>query len=241
MFLNNQDRIISEIQDHAYNEFPNECCGILIKEHGGFRYIPCENLSESPQTSFKIDPVRVASVYDQIECIVHSHPNTTARPSNADIRMSDEMKKPLLIISIPSNTFLGYNPISVISDLFNREFVYALNDCVTLVRDFYRTKMNIQFEDPVRRPYGWWNEESEGDDKYLINQFKRVGFKEVDYPQYGDLVVIRFGKKSPSHVAVYIDDNKIAHNKIGSRSCIENYDLIYRKNTICYLSINERN
>lgn len=243
MFVNNQEDVILQIQNHAERSFPNECCGVVLKGRGGFEYIELENKSESPQTSFAVDSVFIATRYEEIEYIVHSHVNGSPEPSRADIAMSNRIKKPLIIVSIPTMTFAGYRPSCVIDDdIVGREFFYAVNDCMTIVEDYYRSEFGVVTDVcPVRLKYNWWKDVSDASNGYIINEFKQRGFYEVSTPENGDVILIRFPNSAPAHLGIYMNDGSILHSAVNLSSKKETYGAFLRKYTLCYLRTDERN
>jgi len=240
MFSNNQEEIIHAVERHALESFPNECCGVVLRLDNGFEYKEMLNLSETPQTSFKIDPVYVAINYARIECVVHSHPNHSPKPSESDIRMSNSLKKPLLIISTPSMSVTGYTPDAIKKSEIGCDFFYALNDCITAVETFYKSEFDIEVKGGVRPKYNWWNGTSNDEQNWLVNGFEARGFYKVDLPMHGDIIIIKFPNIAPSHIGIYIDDGCILHNTIGSASRKEVYGTLLRKFTLCFMRSYER-
>ena len=83
-----------EIVGHAYDELPNECCGLLIGDPvraQAFRYYRCRNTEESSRI-YTIDgrdhlaADRAADDAGQeIIGVVHSHTHTAPYPSPTDV------------------------------------------------------------------------------------------------------------------------------------------------------------
>ena len=73
--------------EHAIQEQPRESCGLLVIKKGKEVYFPCKNLAFDPSDQFIIDAddwVRIEDNEGEIVGVVHSHPVTSAKPSEAD-------------------------------------------------------------------------------------------------------------------------------------------------------------
>lgn len=87
---------LKQIQSCAENEYPAECCGILVGLKQGadkivYRVCPIENTAAEKETHFYIDPLEtfkaeITAEFDQLEIVgfYHSHPNFKAIPSCED-------------------------------------------------------------------------------------------------------------------------------------------------------------
>jgi [CysO sulfur-carrier protein]-S-L-cysteine hydrolase len=92
---------------HARREAPNECCGLLIgSEHSIEEAVPARNVHEHP-ARYQIDPAdhfatirRVRREGRTIIGAYHSHPNTSAVPSETDISEAYDPTLLYLIISL---------------------------------------------------------------------------------------------------------------------------------------------
>jgi [CysO sulfur-carrier protein]-S-L-cysteine hydrolase len=79
--------IRAELQAHAAEEAPNECCGLVLLRDGvAVEYIRGVNKLESPyRYELYIDPVVWSEIPDDLEQVIfHSHPETEPRPSRTD-------------------------------------------------------------------------------------------------------------------------------------------------------------
>jgi proteasome lid subunit RPN8/RPN11 len=85
---------------HAYDELPNEACGLLGGRHDRAElFVPCANADRSSRT-FSLGPDAWEKVDAEIEGrgldvlgVVHSHTHTEAFPSPTDI---DQAQNPFL-------------------------------------------------------------------------------------------------------------------------------------------------
>ncbi|MDR1584997.1 MAG: M67 family metallopeptidase [Prevotellaceae bacterium] len=99
--------VIAAIIKQAYDETPNETCGLLAGEGNKVvkRYA-MTNIDHSPE-HFSFDPAEQFRVLRQaraegLEIVAnyHSHPETPARPSDEDIRLAYDPDIVYIIISL---------------------------------------------------------------------------------------------------------------------------------------------
>ena len=102
----------SDAEDHAKQEAPKEACGLVyIGKDGEQRYLPCNNLCETPEDHFILDPTDYykASLRGKIVAIVHSHPQGT-EASEADRKACKQSKLPWFIYQLPQERWLTIAP-----------------------------------------------------------------------------------------------------------------------------------
>ena len=84
-------QIYDELIEHAREEAPNECCGLIVFRDGvAERYVRGRNRLASPyRYELEIDPEIWFLEDDGYELAVfHSHPETEPRPSRTDQELS---------------------------------------------------------------------------------------------------------------------------------------------------------
>jgi len=103
--------IVDEIVRQAYDELPDESCGLLagLDDVVKKRY-PLENTDHSPE-HFSFDPREQFRVLKEaraegirIIANYHSHPSSPARPSEEDIRLAFDPDLFYLIVSLAGET-----------------------------------------------------------------------------------------------------------------------------------------
>jgi proteasome lid subunit RPN8/RPN11 len=101
MILN--ESVKKQIIDHAKVEVPKEACGLIIVRKGKQLYIPCKNLGVGTD-NFVLDPSDYSKADEkgEIIAVVHSHPNMSAKPSQADLVACEASGLPWFIVGIPS-------------------------------------------------------------------------------------------------------------------------------------------
>lgn len=103
--------IIDAIIKQAYNELPNETCGLLSGiENTVQTHYPMTNIDHSPE-HFSFDPKEQFQVLKESRKVgqkiianFHSHPESPARPSEEDIRLANDPNIIYIIISLAEET-----------------------------------------------------------------------------------------------------------------------------------------
>ena len=92
---------------HALEEDPNECCGLLAGKDGQVtRHYRITNAEKSPYR-YSMDGKELLAAYNEIEddgleiqVIYHSHTHSPAYPSNTDIRLATWPDAYYLLVSL---------------------------------------------------------------------------------------------------------------------------------------------
>ena len=104
--------LVAQIEEHAREAYPNECCGLLIgaESEGVFsvdEVAPSLNLSENPATQFEVDMRLRLRLQRELRetgrAIIghyHSHPDGPPRPSRRDLDKAWEHGLVWLILGI---------------------------------------------------------------------------------------------------------------------------------------------
>jgi proteasome lid subunit RPN8/RPN11 len=87
--------LYDQMVEHAHEEAPNECCGMVAGRDGRLeRVYRATNVEASP-LRFQIDPTEQLEITNEIEeaglelaAIYHSHTRTEPRPSQTDINFA---------------------------------------------------------------------------------------------------------------------------------------------------------
>jgi [CysO sulfur-carrier protein]-S-L-cysteine hydrolase len=102
----------SALVEHAEAESPNEACGVVVFRNGeAERYIPGENLSESPyRYELQVPPDTWFLEDEGYELAVfHSHVSSPPRPSRTDVENIGLWEgKPYLILSLRTRELAGW-------------------------------------------------------------------------------------------------------------------------------------
>ena len=212
---------------HADKEAPKESCGLLAIIKGKETYWPCENLSESPDEFFVIDPDNWADCEDKGELIgiIHSHPYGSALPSEADKASCEHLGLPFYIYSVEQKNWVDFKPSGYTSGLYGRTWIWGKHDCWSLVTDYFLNKKQINLK--------FWERPKSiktfCENPYFEKVLTGSGFKEVSKDNIinDDVLLMQGPDEKLNHVALYIGDQTILHHNIRQLSCRELYDLRY--------------
>ena len=212
---------------HADKEAPKESCGLLAIIKGKETYWPCENLSESPDEFFVIDPDNWADCEDEGELIgiIHSHPYGSALPSEADKASCEHLGLPFYIYSVEQKNWIDFEPSGYTSGLYGRTWIWGKHDCWSLITDYFLNKKQINLK--------FWERPKSiktfCENPYFEKVLTGSGFKEVSKDNIinDDVLLMQGPDEKLNHVALYIGDQTILHHNIRQLSCRELYDLRY--------------
>jgi len=223
---------IRAINTHAESQYPRECCGLIIVVRGREKYIPCRNVAIGTE-HFVLPAEDFADAETQgaVMAVVHSHPDTAASPSQADLVACEESGVPWHIVRVDSVDgapraldLVTFEPSGYQAPLIGRDFSHGVLDCYALIRDWYKQERGIQLPD-FPRPDDWWND---GKSDLYTDGFKSAGFRllgDDDVLLEGDMILmqIRSGNGVPNHGGVYIGDGLILHHQYGRLSTRDVY------------------
>lgn len=201
------------ITAHAKTCYPTECCGLII----GDEYYPCDNIAFDPYNHFEIDPsefIKLSQIGD-IQAIVHSHPDGTGELSEIDkIQMGLHgidwvicgVGKDLLTHDFYIDLQI-HQAKSHHAPLLGREYVHGVQDCYTLVQDYYSRELNIDLPN-FKRIDDWW--EYENHEPLYENNFKKAGFVAVDDIKRNDVILCRVGRTFHiNHALIFLGNGKL--------------------------------
>ena len=208
---------------HAKDQDPKESCGLLLNINGKEKYFPCRNLSMTAFQCFIIDPedyIKADNTGDIIG-VVHSHPVTPPVPSQSD-KVACEQSGLIWHIVNPKTESWGYlKPTGYKAPILGREWAWGVTDCYTLVRDWYKEKLNINLID--------WQRPTTLEDFNKEPMFEKcaeeTGFRELRPDEKlidGDLLFMSIFSNNLNHVAIFIDGD-VLHHLADRLSCIEPY------------------
>ncbi|MEK6300740.1 MAG: M67 family metallopeptidase [Acidobacteriota bacterium] len=102
------DQVKREIETHALEAQPSECCGLLSGGNGVITDLhPLPNEADRPEVRFFATPEglfaamrRIREANQSLLGIYHSHPRTAAYPSASDVEMAFYPEAVYFIISL---------------------------------------------------------------------------------------------------------------------------------------------
>ncbi len=223
--------VIDAIRAHAAQEYPKESCGLVIVVRGKSRYKPCRNIAGTPGQHFFLSPEDYADAADEgtITHVVHSHPNASVKPSQADLIGCEASGLPWVIVNWPNGNIGEFAPSGYVLPLIGRKYMHGVTDCFSLVRDYFQQKLDITLPD-FPRDDEWW---LKGGNLYMEN-FASCDAVEVrdGTMQENDVLFMQVASPVINHAAVYIGDNLIiqhCRDRLSSRDIFGGY---WRKVTV---------
>ena len=205
--------LYAQVLAHAQAEYPREACGLLARSKGGRRvYHRCRNAApaDAARDRFAIHPEDWAAVEDrsaQILAVVHSHPDASAEPSDADRAGCHASGLAWYVIAVPGGTLRRIEPEPL--PLVGREFHHGVVDCYSLVRDYFAQVLGVELPD-FERVDGWWER---GQDLYREG-FAAAGFVDLGPPagveggsaeiRLHDGLLMQVASRKENHAAVFV-------------------------------------
>ena len=218
--LNEQQKQL--IEEHTLKCYPNEMCGFLTTDS----FIPLVNKAKDTEKSFSISALDTARYFSDIIAIVHSHTRELKRqeifdlrtPSYADFINQKKLPFPWLIVGCEGITVTDplQFPRVPSQEYIGRRFQWFVNDCYSLVQDFYRFELGIILQDAViTADY----EDIRDISGIFLPYIQEYGFIEVKLEeiQEGDLILLDNSGKVDNHLGIYTN-GKILHQDM--ISCI---------------------
>lgn len=233
-----QQTTLQAIQAHAVAEYPRECCGLVVATAGGEAYVACRNAATTPSEHFILPAEDFAAAEDQgeVRAVVHSHPNASATPSDADRVMCETSGLRWHIISVAqctgadpeSGDLQTIEPCGYQAPLVGRQFAHGITDCYALVRDFYARELGVHLNQ-YEREDDWWEK---GQDLYSLNRLRAEGFDLFEgEPRRGDMVLMQIRSPVPNHAGVLLGDGQMLHHLHGRLSDVVPYGGMWAERT----------
>lgn len=235
--------VLKAFEKHVLRDYPNEAVGVLV----GKKYIPCRNIHEEPTKAFRIDPsdLIAAEAKGLISAILHSHPYHPLDksvfeyyadprwPSVVDQEQFSTGKEAWVIVAtdgtgISEPVVMDHNERP---PLLEREFIWGVQDCYSLLRDYYKEKLGIELPF-FPREWAFWNK---GQDMFT-DKVVEAGFKRIPYEmvEVNDIAFFKNESKVANHIGIVSGNNELMQQGVGSLSRISRLDL-YHRNVIMYL------
>ena len=212
--------------EHAKKDAPNEACGLIAIYKGREKYFACKNLAEDLEDQFIIDPDDWIKAEDEgeIVAVFHSHPNHPPTPSQADLASCEYLDLPFYIVTPETSDWYYFEPSGYKKKLIGREWKWQVQDCWSLIEDWFKEKKGIKLKhwDRPKSPKEFTNK------PLFEHGLPLTGFVELhkdDDLEIGDVLLMdttNTGKLD--HVALYIGDQTILQHCVKRLSSSELYD-----------------
>ena len=214
------------VLQQAQKESPKEICGLLTIYKGKEKYFPCKNIAEDKGEYFILDPDDWIKAEDEGEVIavIHSHPNHPPYPSDADLASCEYLDLPFYIVTPETEQWHYLKPSSYKKGLIGREWVWGVQDCWSLIHDWYAEKKNIKLKhwERPKSPKEFSNNplfEYAASSTGFIELENTVDLKEGDV-----LLMDTTNTGKLNHVALYLGNQTILQHCVKRLSCRELYD-----------------
>ncbi|WP_323842591.1 MULTISPECIES: C40 family peptidase [unclassified Moraxella] len=206
-------QLTTAITSHAKTCYPAECCGLII----GDEYYPCDNIAIDPYNHFEIDPsefIKLSKI-GEIKAIVHSHPDGAGELSEMDKIQMGLHGVDWVICGVGKDllTHDFYIDLQIHkakahhTPLLGREYVHGVQDCYTLVQDYFKRELNIDLPN-FKRIDDWW--EDENHEPLYQNNFAKAGFVVVDDIKPHDVILCRVGRTHHiNHALIFLGNGKL--------------------------------
>jgi|SRR5687767_5358540 len=216
-----------EVQEKAESS-NEEVCGFLLHDgFGSLTVYPTVNVASSDK-----DKRWEISAREQLDfhktgrvfAVYHSHVADPHEFSPDDLRTANMAEVPMLLYSRATRKFNYYCPAVCKYPFSDRPFIFGLQDCVSLVTDYYEKEFNFQFPFFVRTPQMLDAGFPEVAEYYISQGFKPIpdissGLK------VGDILLISVMNSGHiNHVGVYLGDNIVLHQMMHRPSCTQFLD-----------------
>lgn len=209
-------RLCNQLQKHALEEYPKECIGYV--KNG--KYHRLVNQSKTPEISVAVsdeDILLLDSIVPEVIC--HSHPDGPDCPSGDDMVYQRQTDVPHAIVSTNGQGCYApfvYGDMVAREPLLGRGFRYAVQDCYSLIRDYYIATRKIVLKD-FPRDWEWWDRSSCKGNGMYVDHFRDAGFEEVSLStvEEGDVLLIKAGAHVPNHGGIYLGDSLMLHHLAG--------------------------
>lgn len=217
------ESIKSIAAEYAIAELPKEACGVVAVVKGREKFFPCKNLAANPDEMFILDPedYAIAERLGEVTEIFHSHPFSSATPSEADLVACESSGLSWVIYSPGSNEWFSFEPTGFKAPLVGRQWVWAVTDCWTLARDWYQ--QHGIFLPDWKRPI---TPEEFEKNPLFDDYWKEAGFfpvMERSEIQKGDGLLMQIEGNGLNHCGVYIGDQLVLHHIRGRLSSSDIY------------------
>lgn len=224
--------LTKSILAHAEQEYPRECCGLIVKIDKTKKYIPCTNMADKDrqEDEFVISGEEYADAEDlgEVLAVVHSHCDHTTQPSVRDKAVCSAMEIPWVICSYPEGDIRVVVPENF--PLIGRPFCHGTRlDCYGLIRDYYKEILDIELSEYEHSSF-WWED---GVVSMYEDNFTKEGFVKVTDGslQEHDLIIMKIRSPLPNHGSVYLGNNRILHHLFGKLSKEDVYGGYWQEHT----------
>jgi cell wall-associated NlpC family hydrolase len=216
---------------HVLASYPNEAAGVVVRGS----YVSCHNTSAAPLSHFSISAEELARIeigIGPVEAILHSHPydpkgNQDCPPEWPSANDMESWMKGTTPWGIVATDGEGISQVLWLDDanpapLEGRPFVWGVNDCYSLIRDWYRMERGITIPNYARQWKFWERNQPLYDDNFAHAGFTEIKASEV---QPGDVVLMKIMSRHSAHGGIVTGPDTLFHHLIHRQS---GYDRLHK-------------
>lgn len=216
--MNLKEKLINFAESYPHEEV----CGLV----GPDDFLPCRNINENKKHFFTIHPKDTLLAYrkfKQIIAVFHSHVENQTNFSEFDYQQSERHNLPYWLYCLKTKEFKILEPNHArYKKYLNKQFEEGLQDCFSLVCDFYKKEFDITIFDPfVERAKNFRKIQTTVlEQKFYLDLIKINNFKPIhsDFKIF-DILIFKFDNRL--HMGIYLKPNQILHQLRNKNSCIE--------------------
>lgn len=226
------DKNKQDIRNHALSNPKIEVCGLIVF-NGDYQVVPCKNISSEPIDRFVISPRDYLRAYKtgKIMGYYHSHCNDNNTFTMVDDYYCKTYNLKSFMYNVKADEFHESKPSNYVLPYVGREFEIGVNDCYTVIKDYYQRELKITLGDYERKE-GWYKTNP----NLYPDQIKKESFIIVKSPQKHDIIFFNDAKKRfISHAGVFLGEGMFLHHEYNKYSNIEPYDEIQKEQTAYYI------
>jgi proteasome lid subunit RPN8/RPN11 len=229
MRLNNY---FEQIVSHAEESPAREVCGFLfIDGQGSLVAKPAKNIATDNNTwRIHSEEAILAFRSGRLFATYHSHIADDEVPSESDIESSESCEVPFFIYSRVTRKFAYYRPKVLIPQLEGRCFIAGVQDCYSLVQDYFDVKFGIKIPFCVRTPQNIEKGLNLNLEDLVKDNFDRVTDGSL---RENDILTFSIGNQGiENHTGVYVKDGVLLHQLQGRVSAMQSYTESWRRNNV---------
>lgn len=223
-----QEDTLQSIKEHLLANWPNEAGGFVLE---GGEFVPCENIHDSPAEHFKFSAIDFATYYEKAAILIHSHcfnkrkvmlqdPRT---PSYKDFVSQKRTKIPWLIFATDGTDVS--DPVQLPRIAHNnyteRQFMWFVNDCYTIVQDWYLHERSIALPDYVEKDVTEVTQLRE----IFLDALVKANFVEINLQDItdGDLLLMDNQGLCESHLGIFANGKVLHQSDLSECVSFENF------------------
>lgn len=221
------EKCFQEIKTHTLKEYPNEMCGIILKDES---FIPLQNVSKTPEVSFKFYVLEYVKYHENIKVLIHSHISREKTlwdirtPSFSDLNNQIKTNLPWGIVGTDGENVLRpiFFPRTPNNKYLGRKFFWYINDCRTIIQDYYWYEFGIE----LGKNYNMIDLGKVKENPLILKDHFLLGLQEEDFTEVDDVRGLKKGDVlvmdalppfgNGTHVGVWTGE-KVLHQELISK------------------------